>query len=47
MITHHIRLHPPGKEIQVNDQTPLIDVLHKFGIEFLCGGQGTCGKFKV
>ncbi len=42
-----IRLHPLGKELSVNDQTPLIDVLHEFGIEFPCGGKGTCGKCKV
>ena len=47
MKKHAIRLHPLGKEIQVNDQTPLIDVLHEFGIEFPCGGKGTCGKCKV
>ena len=44
---HTIRLHPIGKELQVNDQTPLIDVLHEFGIEFPCGGKGNCGKCKV
>lgn len=47
MKKHTIRLHPLGKEIQVNDQTPLIDILHEFGIEFPCGGKGTCGKCKV
>jgi len=47
MKKHTIRLHPLGKEIQVNDQTPLIDFLHEFGIEFPCGGKGTCGKCKV
>lgn len=47
MKRHTIRLHPIGKEIVVNDQTPLIDVLHEFGIEFPCGGKGTCGKCKV
>jgi len=47
MKKHTIRLHPLGKEIHVNDQTPLIDVLHEFGIEFPCGGKGTCGKCKV
>ncbi len=47
MRKHSIRLHPLGKEIRVNDQTPLIDVLHEFGIEFPCGGKGTCGKCKV
>lgn len=47
MKKHTIRLHPLGKELHVNDQTPLIDVLHEFGIEFPCGGKGTCGKCKV
>jgi uncharacterized 2Fe-2S/4Fe-4S cluster protein (DUF4445 family) len=47
MRKHKIQLQPLGKIIQVNDQTPLIDVLHEFGIEFPCGGKGTCGKCKV
>ena len=47
MKKHTICLYPLGKELQVNDQTPLIDVLHEFGIEFPCGGKGTCGKCKV
>ncbi len=47
MKKHTITLHPLGKELQVNDQTPLIDVLHEFGIEFPCGGKGTCGKCRV
>ncbi len=47
MQTHTINLQPLGKTIQVNHQTPLIDVLHEFGIEFPCGGKGTCGKCKV
>lgn len=47
MNKHTIRLHPLGKEIQVNKNTPLIDVLHEFGIEFPCGGKGICGKCKV
>jgi uncharacterized 2Fe-2S/4Fe-4S cluster protein (DUF4445 family) len=47
MIKHNIRLHPLGKELQVNNLTPLIDVLHEFGIEFPCGGKGTCGKCKI
>lgn len=47
MNKHIIQLHPLGKEIIVNDQTPLIDVLLEFGIEFPCGGNGTCGKCKV
>jgi len=47
MTKHNIQLLPLGKIIQVNHQTPLIDVLHEFGIEFPCGGKGTCGKCKV
>jgi uncharacterized 2Fe-2S/4Fe-4S cluster protein (DUF4445 family) len=47
MNKHTIRLHPLGKELRVNNDTPLIDVLHEFGIEFPCGGKGTCGKCKV
>ena len=47
MIKHTICLYPLGKELKVNDQTPLIDVLHEFGVEFPCGGKGTCGKCKV
>lgn len=47
MKKHNIHLHPLGKTITVNHQTPLIDVLHEFGVEFPCGGKGTCGKCKV
>ena len=47
MTKHNIHLQPLGKSIQVNDNTPLMDVLHEFGIEFPCGGKGTCGKCKV
>ncbi len=47
MKKHTISLYPLGKDLQVNDQTPLIDVLHEFGVEFPCGGNGTCGKCKV
>ena len=47
MKKHQIHLQPLGKTITVNDQTPLIDVLHEYGIEFPCGGKGTCGKCKV
>jgi len=47
MNKHRILLYPLGKELQVNDQTRLIDVLLEFGIEFPCGGKGTCGKCRV
>ncbi len=47
MKKHNIHLQPLGKTLTVNDETPLIDVLHEYGIEFPCGGKGTCGKCKV
>jgi len=42
-----ISLQPFGKTISVNQGTPLIDVLHEFGVEFPCGGKGICGSCKV
>jgi uncharacterized 2Fe-2S/4Fe-4S cluster protein (DUF4445 family) len=42
-----INLQPLGKSVSVNTGTPLIDVLHEFGVEFPCGGKGTCGNCKV
>jgi uncharacterized 2Fe-2S/4Fe-4S cluster protein (DUF4445 family) len=42
-----IRLSPLDKQISVARGTSLIDVLHEFGVEFPCGGKGTCGKCKV
>lgn len=47
MQTVQIRLHPLGKLIRVARGTSLIDVLHEFGVEFPCGGKGSCGKCKV
>jgi uncharacterized 2Fe-2S/4Fe-4S cluster protein (DUF4445 family) len=47
MKQHQISLYPLGKELLVNDQTPLIDALHEYGVEFPCGGRGTCGKCRV
>lgn len=42
-----INLQPVDKKIEVVHDTPLIDVLHEFGVEFPCGGKGTCGRCKV
>lgn len=42
-----ITLQPLGKIIEVNHGTPLKDILHEFGIEFPCGGKGTCGSCKI
>lgn len=47
MQTVQIKLHPLGKEISVTRGISLIDVLHEFGVEFPCGGKGSCGKCKV
>jgi len=43
----NITLNPLGKSFKVNRGTPLIDILHEFGVEFPCGGKGTCGACKV
>lgn len=42
-----IKLEPLGKTIQVEYNTALQDVLFDYGVEFPCGGEGTCGKCKV
>lgn len=43
----NITLEPLGSTIKVNKGTPLIDVLHEYGVEFPCGGKGICGACKV
>ncbi|MEN8118249.1 MAG: ASKHA domain-containing protein [Bacteroidota bacterium] len=42
-----IELKPLGTSIEVKQGTPLIDVLHEYGVEFPCGGEGACGACKV
>jgi len=42
-----ISLQPLEKQITVNAGTPLIDFMHEFGVEFPCGGKGTCGRCKL
>ncbi len=42
-----INLQPINKKLIVNKGTPLIDILNEFGVEFPCGGKGTCGRCKV
>ncbi len=42
-----ITLQPIDHAIQVKKGTPLIDVLHEYGVEFPCGGKGTCGSCKI
>ena len=38
-----IELQPLGTVLEVARGTPLQDVLHRFGVEFPCGGRGDCG----
>lgn len=38
-----VLLEPLGKKIRVPTGTPLQDILFNYGIEFPCGGKGTCG----
>lgn len=33
--------------LRVNEQSSLLDVLHDYGVEFPCGGKGSCGRCKV
>ena len=42
-----IGLEPLGKTIRVRKGSPLKDALHEYGVEFPCGGKGTCGKCRV
>ncbi|MCK4748758.1 MAG: DUF4445 domain-containing protein, partial [Bacteroidales bacterium] len=47
MGTIQIRIHPQGKVVQARRDSPLKDALHEYGVEFPCGGKGTCGKCAV
>lgn len=42
-----LRIEPLGKELFVNKGTPLKDIIFEYGVEFPCGGEGTCGGCKV
>ncbi len=42
-----LRIEPIGKEVEVIPGTPLKDVIFEYGVEFPCGGNGTCGGCKV
>lgn len=42
-----VHLHPLGKTIRVRKDTPLMDILHEYGVEFPCGGKGSCGRCRV
>ena len=47
MKTFSVKLVPLGKEIPVLEGTPLLDVLNEYGVEFPCGGKGSCGRCRV
>lgn len=42
-----ITIHPAGLELIVIAGTPMMDILHEYGIEFPCGGKGKCGSCKI
>jgi uncharacterized 2Fe-2S/4Fe-4S cluster protein (DUF4445 family) len=44
---YNVRLEPPGKNLKASAGTPVADLLLEFGIEFPCGGKGTCLNCKV
>lgn len=39
---YKVRLQPIGKTLKASFGTPVMDFLPEFGIEFPCGGKGTC-----
>lgn len=41
---HKVCLEPIGKELEVNHDTPLRDIVAELGLEFPCGGNGFCGN---
>ena len=45
--SYTVQLEPLHRSFQVPEGTHLIDVLHEYGVEFPCGGKGTCGGCKV
>lgn len=42
-----VRLEPLGKRIWVKPGTALQDVLFEYGVEFPCGGEGSCGNCRI
>lgn len=42
-----VELRPAGVTLKVNAGTPLMDMLHEYGVEFPCGGAGACGSCRV
>jgi uncharacterized 2Fe-2S/4Fe-4S cluster protein (DUF4445 family) len=44
---HTVKLEPLGKVLKINTGTPLMDILHEYGIEFPCSGKGSCHNCKI
>lgn len=44
---HIVKIEPLGISCTVNPDTPLRDILIKYGMEFPCAGQGICGNCRV
>ena len=42
-----VRLEPLGQQIEVAPGAALKDVLFEYGVEFPCGGRGTCRKCRI
>jgi uncharacterized 2Fe-2S/4Fe-4S cluster protein (DUF4445 family) len=45
--TYTVKLIPLDRTLEVREGTPLLDVLHPFGVEFPCGGRGRCDSCRV
>lgn len=45
--TIEVKLEPLGKRIWVKPGTALQDVLFEYGVEFPCGGEGSCGNCRI
>jgi len=46
-VTFTLRLEPGGATISAAPGTPLRELLFPYGVEFPCGGEGTCGNCRV
>jgi uncharacterized 2Fe-2S/4Fe-4S cluster protein (DUF4445 family) len=44
---HTVRLEPHGRILKASSGTPLLDFLPEYGIEFPCGGNGTCLNCRI
>lgn len=47
MNKHAVTIKPSGKHIAADNNAGLQDILFDYGVEFPCGGRGTCHKCKI